>query len=64
MKPQDVKGECNAHLYIYDDHSDNCATMRCHLESGHDGPHEEVYSQDGSGTPVTVTWHKDQREDR
>jgi hypothetical protein len=33
--PEDVSGECNAHLYIGDNH----ATMRCRLPANHDGPH-------------------------
>ena len=52
--PSDVEGECNAHLRIGDDYGDNCATMRCQLEPGHNGPHQEVFQR--SAGPVTVTW--------
>jgi hypothetical protein len=44
---------CAAELHIGDDYGDNYATMRCQLEEGHDGPHQEVFSRDG---PVVVTW--------
>ena len=59
--PDDVSGECNAHLYIADDYGDNHATMRCSLEEGHDGPHREEFSR-GGDEPVTVEWHVDERE--
>lgn len=60
-KPDDVPGECNAHLYICDDYGDNDATMRCQLEKGHDGPHKEVF--DRNDTEVVITWHVDERYD-
>lgn len=58
-EPSDVDGECNAHLYIADNYGDNHATMRCQLESGHEGPHKEEFDRDGK--PVVVTWHNDER---
>lgn len=57
--PEDVPGQCNAHLYISDDYGDNEATMRCGLEPGHEGPHKEVFSR--SGQPVVVTWVIDEK---
>jgi len=58
--PKDIDGECNARLRIADDYGDNCATMRCQLEPGHDGLHREIFQRpDG---PVTVTWHGDARD--
>ncbi len=58
-KPEDVEGECNAHLYIADDHGDNEATMRCSLPKGHEGLHKEEYKSNGK---VIITWEKDERE--
>lgn len=43
--PEDVAGECNAHLYIGDDFGDNYATMRCQLPLGHSGPHREEFRE-------------------
>lgn len=60
MKPNDVPGECNAHLYIADDYRDNEATIRCQLPAGHEGDHVERF--DRKGNRVVVTWQKDERE--
>lgn len=54
--------QCNAELHIADDYGDNHATMKCQLDAGHDGPHEETFQRDG--TPVTVTWFVDEREEK
>ncbi len=78
-EPEDVEGQCNARLSIADDMGDNTAGMRCQLESGHEGPHREVYDRqvssythddgsvealsEASGT-VVVTWHGCDREER
>ena len=58
-EPEDVEGECNAHLYIGDNYGDNHATMRCQLPQGHEGYHKEVFRQ---GTAI-VTWEKDETEE-
>lgn len=39
----DEPGMCNAELHIADDYGDNVATMKCQLESGHEGRHVEVW---------------------
>lgn len=57
-EPNDVPGECNAHLYIGDNFGDNHATMRCQLPHGHEGRHQEVFRY---GT-VEVTWENDERD--
>lgn len=59
--PDDVDGECNAHLYIGDDYGDNHATMRCQLKPGHEGPHQEVYKSHGED--VIITWVVDEKEE-
>ncbi len=59
-EPEDIDGECNAHLYIADNFGDNHATMRCQLETGHEGPHEEVFGRNGS--PVLIRWHVDETQ--
>lgn len=61
-EPDDVEGECNAHLYIGDNFGDNHATMRCQLTPGHKGPHREEFEREEG--PVVVTWHGDQKTDR
>ncbi len=53
------EGECNAELHIADDYGDNHATMRCQLEPGHDGPHQEEFER--ANKPVVVTWWCDDR---
>ncbi len=58
-EPEDVEGQCNAHLYIGDNFHDNHATMRCQLMPGHTGFHREDYGDEGES--VTVTWEKDHR---
>ena len=55
--PEDVDGQCNARLEIGDDYGDNCATMRCQLAPGHEGPHREEFER--GGKPVVVTWFVD-----
>lgn len=55
--PSDVADECNAHLYLADDHGDNTCTIRCQLPLGHEGLHREVCR----GDTVTITWKIDQR---
>lgn len=55
-EPKDVKGECNAHLYIWRNYGDNHATMRCQLLKGHKGKHIEKYKL------VMVTWEIDERK--
>jgi hypothetical protein len=57
---EDKKGECNARLFIGDDFGDNCATIRCQLEPGHDGPHQEKYITNDSNE-VAIHWTKDER---
>ena len=57
-EPKDVEGECAAQLYIGDTYGDTHATMRCQLESGHEGPHKEHYNSNASGE-VEITWAKD-----
>ena len=57
--PEDVPGECNAHLYLADDYADNHATLRCQFSKGHDGPHQETFERQDK--PVTITWHIDER---
>lgn len=56
-RPEDVAGECNAHLYLADDYGDNEATMRCGLPSDHNGRHREVCR----GGDVTIEWRVDER---
>lgn len=57
--PEDVKGECNAHLHLADDYGDNHATMRCSLEPGHEGPHKEEFTR--REKPVVITWWTNER---
>jgi len=57
--PKDVEGQCNAHLYIADDHGDNRATMCCQLPKGHEGTHEEVFYREGR--EVRIYWNGDER---
>lgn len=57
-EPKDVEGECNAHLYIADNFSDNHATMRCELKPEHEGMHHEIYR----GGTVIVLWEHDDRD--
>lgn len=60
--PEDVNGECNAHLYIGDDYGDSHATIRCQLPQGHTGPHQERYRHEPQR--VTVEWTLDDKEPR
>lgn len=61
-EPQDVPGECNAHLYIADDFGDNHATMRCQLQEGHTGPHQESFTRISHGeNRVLIQWGRDER---
>lgn len=57
--PKDVEGECNARLHIADDWGDNCCTLRCREQPDHEGPHRKEFQRDGS--PVTITWVRDER---
>lgn len=59
-EPEDKPGECNGRLIIADNHGDNHATMRCQLEPGHEGLHQEAYKSGGGR--VVVTWEKDERK--
>lgn len=61
-EPDDVEGECNAHLYIGDNFGDNHATMRCQREPDHEGKHRETYMP-GPDQRVVVEWDKDERRD-
>jgi len=57
-EPEDVPGECNAHLHIGDNYGDNHATMRCSLPKGHSGHHRESWRND----TAHVKWKGDDRE--
>jgi hypothetical protein len=59
--PENVKGECNARLYLADDYGDNSCTIRCRLEPGHEGPHRESFQR--GGEPVNITWVVDERRE-
>lgn len=59
--PEDIVGECNAHLYLGDDYGDNHCTIRCSLPEGHGEEHKEEFSR--GGRPVVVTWFVDERAD-
>ncbi len=59
--PEDVPGQCNARLYIGDDHGDNHATMRCGEEPSHLPPHRERYERSDGGQHVEITWTQDER---
>ena len=50
---------CNAELHIADDFGDNHATIRCELEPGHEGLHEENFIR--YGLPVQIRFACDQR---
>ncbi len=58
-EPEDVAGECNARLFIGDNYGDNHVTMRCQLELGHEGEHQEQYGRDPQR--VTINWVIDDR---
>jgi hypothetical protein len=60
-EPKDVEGECNARLYLGDDHGDNDVTFRCRLEPGHPGVHRETFGgAPGGNNLVVVEWQRDQ----
>ena len=61
-EPEDREGECNARLFIADNHGDNHATMRCQLKPDHTGPHQEVYNAGSEAfkNTVLVSWECDQ----
>jgi len=66
--PSDVKGQCNARLYLADDWGDNRLTLRCQLSLGHANPHEERFVKFLQGlkgkvteNAVTVQWTADER---
>ena len=60
-EPEDVPGECNARVFIADNHGDNHVTMRCQLSLGHKGRHRETFGR--VGNLVHVAWKKDERFD-
>ena len=62
-EPEDVEGQCNAHLYIGDNFGDNHATMRCQLSPDHEGLHQEKYRTSPPGGEGVVTWEMDEREE-
>lgn len=55
--PLDVRGECNAHLYVAPDPDDafNAIAFRCGLEEGHEGEHR------CAGSRFSVQWYQDER---
>lgn len=55
----DVPGECNARLFLSDDHGDNECTIRCNRPPGHEGVHREDFDRDGD--PVVIVWTRDER---
>lgn len=57
--PKDVEGQCNARLFLGDDWGDNQCTIRCKQGPDHEGPHRDEFMRDG--TPVTITWVRDER---
>lgn len=57
--PEDVEGDCNAHIYIADDYGDNEATCRCNLPKEHMGLHVHSFKRDGE--EVQVIWKTDER---
>jgi hypothetical protein len=59
-EPKDIKGNCNARLYIADDYGDGHATMLCELKLGHPGPHKETFRDTPHG-PAVLTWSHDER---
>lgn len=62
-EPEDMCGECNAHLYIGDNFGDNHATMRCRLTAGHAGPHFERWARGSGGEFAEVTWDPADEQD-
>lgn len=52
--------KCMAELHIGDDYGDNQATIRCQLEVGHEGPHQEIFDRDGE---VKITFVCNEREE-
>lgn len=56
-EPDDVVGQCNAHLYVGDNCGDNHATMRCQLENGHEGNHRDTF-RDGK---AWTEWQENER---
>lgn len=61
-KPADEPGECNAHLYLGDDHGDNERTIRCFLKKGHAEGHECLFHRDKG--EVRIQWDVDERVDQ
>ena len=61
--PKDVKGECNARLFLGDDYGDNECTCRCMLKPGHTGPHEERFERGPSEkkNEVKIIWTVDEK---
>ena len=58
--PKDVEGECNARLFLADDHGDNGTTFRCQRRPGHAHGHRERFPQPGGNGTVTVFWPIDE----
>ncbi len=58
-EPEDIPNECNARLYIGDNFGDNHATIRCGLQKGHPGIHNEKFKR-GSGNEVFISWTHDE----
>ena len=50
---------CKAVLFIGDSFGDNEATMKCQLEEGHEGSHQESFKR-SSGNEVVITWTEDE----
>lgn len=60
--PKDQPDQCNARLFLGDDHGDNSCTFRCQLPPEHKGQHREKFKrQYSSGGRVSITWAKDER---
>jgi len=60
----DVKGECNARLFIGADHGEDTATFRCGLHAGHGGLHSAMYDAnagcDFPSSMVSIKWVLDE----
>jgi len=56
MIPDDVNGECNAHLCLYDSR-----VIRCYLPKGHAKKHEKILRQDDD-SKTTIAWDVDERD--
>ena len=59
----DVKGECNARLFIPADDANDTAMFRCGLHVGHNGLHSAMYNANlGTERPnmVSIKWTLDE----